>query len=69
MYISINHQQFFLHYIAVFYYLIGNIEPKLRSSLKCIQLIACATYPILQKYGYEMVLKPFIRDANLLSKV
>lgn len=54
---------------AVFYYMIGNIEPKLRSSLKSIQLVACVTTPLLQKYGYEMVLKPFIHDVNQLSEV
>lgn len=54
--------------VAVFYYMIGNIEPKLRSSLKSIQLVACVTTPLLQMYGYEMVLKPFIHDVNLLSE-
>lgn len=58
----------FLH-VALFYYMIGNIEPKLRSSLRSIQLIACCTYPLLQKYGYEMVLKPFIEEANKLYEV
>lgn len=61
---------FFDHaHAGVFYYLIGNIEPKLRSSLRCIQLIACVTTVNLEKYGYDMVLKPFIEDANKLSKV
>lgn len=55
--------------IGCFYYLLGNIEPRLRSVLRCIQLIACVTMPNLQKYGFEMVLKPFIEDANTLSKV
>lgn len=55
--------------VGVFYYVIGNIEPKLRSSLRCIQLIACVTAVNLEKYGYDMVLKPFIQDANKLSKV
>lgn len=49
--------------------MLGNVEPKLRSILRSIQLIACVTIPNLQKYGYEMVLKPFIKDANMLSKV
>lgn len=49
--------------------MLGNIQPMLRSSLKCIQLIACITTPLLQKYGYHMVLKPFIRDVNQLSEV
>lgn len=55
--------------IGLFYYCIANIEPKLRSALRCTQLIACITVPNLEKYGLEMVLKPFIRDVNKLSKV
>ena len=55
--------------IGLFYYFIANIEPKLRSALRCTQLIACITVPNLEKYGLEMVLKPFIRDVNKLSKV
>ena len=51
---------------ALFYYLLGNIEPKLHSSLKCIQLISTEN---LEKYGFEMILKPFIQEANSLSKV
>ena len=56
-------------YIALFYYVLGNIQPKLRSSLRCIQLIACVTYPNLQKYGFHSVLERFIVDVNKLSKV
>ena len=56
-------------FAAVFYYLFGNIEPKIGSPLRSIQLIACVTTPILEKYGYDLVLKPFIQDVNILSKV
>ena len=41
----------------------------LRATLKTIQLIATVTYPNLQKYGFEPILKPFIDDVNRLSKV
>ena len=54
---------------GMFYYILGNIQPHLRSSLKCIQLIACVSVPNLQKYGYDMILKPFISDANKLYEV
>lgn len=40
-----------------------------RASLKCIQLIAVATYRNLTEYGFELVLKPFIKDMNKLSMV
>ena len=54
---------------GMFYYLLGNIAPNLRSTLKGIQLIACVTTEKLEKYGFEMVLAPFIKDANALSNV
>ena len=53
----------------MFYYFLGNIDPKLRSVLKCTQLIACVSVPNLEKYGFENVLKPFIEDANKLAEV
>ena len=61
---------FILHiYIALFYFMIGNIEPKLRSSLKCIQLITCVKSTDLVQYGFRKVLQPFINDVNKLYKV
>ncbi len=53
----------------LFYYFLGNINPMLRSVLKCTQLIACVTTEYLEKYGFDMILKPFIQDANRLSEV
>ena len=54
---------------GVLYYVLANIRPHLRSSLKCIQLIACATTPMVDKYGWEMFLQPFIDEANQLYEV
>ena len=54
---------------ALFYCTLGNILPRLRSTLKCIHLIACVMYPNLQKYGFEKVLQPFIDDVNKLTNV
>ena len=54
---------------ALFYYVLGNLHPKLRSTLRCIQLIAAVTYPNLIKYGFKKVLQPFIEDAKKLSDV
>lgn len=45
---------------GMFYYLLGNIAPNLRSTLKGMQLIACVTTENLEKYGFEMVLAPLI---------
>ena len=56
-------------FIALFYYILANIHPKHRSSLKTIQLIAVVRYPLLKEYGFEAVLKRFINDMNKLGKV
>ncbi len=49
--------------------MLGNLHPKLRSTLRSIQMIAAVTSPNLQLYGYEKVLEPFIKDANKLTEV
>ena len=56
-------------YLGLLYFTIGNISPKLRSSLRCIQLIACVTTPLLDQYGFRKVLQPFIDDVNRLAEV
>ena len=56
-------------FIGMFYYTLGNLRPELRSTQRSIQLIACVTSPILEKYGFEAVLRPFIDDVNTLATV
>lgn len=53
----------------MFYYMIGNLPPELRSSQRAIQLVACVTSPLIKKYGFEPILQPFIDDVNNLTKV
>ena len=48
---------------------LGNLDPKLRSSLKSIQLLCVAKYPIVVKLGIEEVLKPIVEDTKALEKV
>ena len=55
--------------LALFYYTLSNIRPKYRSSLHTIQLIAVVTHPLLQEYGFECILEPFIKEINELRKV
>ena len=54
---------------GLFYYVLGNVRPELRSTLKAIQLIACVTCNNLNKYGFEKILNPFIENVNTLSEV
>ena len=55
--------------VAMFYYLIGNIQSKYRSKLKVIQLIAMAKSSMIVKHGVDAVLKPFVEDTKKLEKV
>ena len=55
--------------VGLFYYTLGNIRPELRSTQRSIQLIACVTSPVLEKYGFQLILKPFIDDVNSLCRV
>lgn len=53
----------------MFYYMLGNLRPELRSTHHSIQLIACVTSKNLEKYGFAAVLAPFIEDVNILARV
>ena len=59
----------FLQFTGVFYYSIANLLPTLRSTHRSIQLIAVVTCPLLEKYGFKEVLKPFIDDVSNLYNV
>ena len=54
---------------GMFYYTLGNLRPELRSTHSAIQLISCVTAPILKKYGFRQILKPFIEDVKVLHDV
>lgn len=56
-------------FIGVFYYVLGNIHPKLRSSLKVIQLITIVRHSILQEYGEDKILEPFMESVMKFEKV
>lgn len=56
-------------HLGMFYYTIANLRPELRSTHRCIRLIAVVTSPLLQKYGFGKILKPFISDVNKLNRV
>ena len=52
-----------------FYFLLGNIHPKYRSKLNCIQLVALAKYTLIEQYGLDKILQPVIEDIKKLEKV
>lgn len=57
------------HISGVFYYVLGNIRPELRSTQRAIQLIACVRSELIVKYGFQPVLAPFIEDVKTLAEV
>ena len=43
------------------------MHPKFRSSLKAMYLVAIATAPVIEKYGIDRILQPFVCDINKLT--
>ena len=52
------------HKLGIVFYTLANISPQY---LKMINLAIVATVLIIEKHGLDKVLKPFIRDLNILS--
>ena len=56
------------HKIGCVMFSLGNVHPKFRSSLKAMYLVAVATVPIIENYGIDRILQPFVRDINKLTE-
>lgn len=59
----------YLLYVALFYYTLGNIPPKYRSSLRAIQLLAVLKSNDLQLYGPDKVIEPLMNAVKMLEQV
>ena len=57
------------YFLGLFYYTITNLQPAQRSTHRCIQLVAAIISPLIKKYGFDAVLKPFIDDVKQLYVV
>lgn len=53
-------------HVGVFYFTLGNVNPKFRSKLKSIQLVALVRRVHLVKYGMNAVLRPIVDDLKRL---
>lgn len=53
----------------MFYFMLGNLSPCLRSQLKSIQLLAVAKASVAEKYGVKTLLEPFMQDLKILEEV
>lgn len=49
--------------------MLGNISPKYRSTHPCIQLLAVVKSSVLQQYGADKILEPFMDDIKSLEQV
>ena len=55
------------HKMGIVLFTLGNIHPKYRSPLRVIHLALAAVVPVIEKYGIDKVLKPFIHDLTTLA--
>lgn len=55
------------HKLGIIFFTLANIKPCFRSQLKVMNLALVATTPIIEKYGLDRILEPFISDLNLLT--
>ena len=49
------------HKLGIIFSTLGNIHPNFWSSLQVINSSVCAVEPVIEKYGIDQVLQPFIR--------
>ena len=59
----------FIYIVGLFYYTLGNIDPKLRSAVHTIQLLMVVRFTLVEKYGMNKILKPFVDDICHLESV
>ena len=52
--------------VGLFYFVLGNLPPALRSKLGHIQLVAIAKSHVVKKYGANAILKPIVEDIKKL---
>ena len=55
------------HKLGIVFFTLANIKPCYRSQLKIMNLVLVATTPIIEKFGLDRILEPFISDLNLLA--
>ncbi len=60
---------YYVCFIGVFYYILGNVRPMFRSRMQAIHLFALAKASDIRCFGYDSLIKPFIQQVNELGKV
>ena len=55
-----------IKFLAMFYFMLGNIQPKFRSKLKGIKLVGLCKQKYVKKYGMNVILQRLIDDIKQL---
>ena len=55
--------------VGIFYFMLGNIDPKFRSTLHTIQLVAVVRTQLMEQYPVGEILEPFMDDVKKLESV
>ena len=55
--------------LGAFYYMLGNIGPRLRSRVSRIQLLALAKYTTVVEFGIDKILQPVVQDIHKCESV
>lgn len=56
-------------FVGAFYFVLGNLSPRNRSLLHSIQLVALAKTSLIQSYGIDVILQPFMESIHKLERV
>ena len=54
------------HKLSCLFFVLGNVMPKFRSTLKSIYLVAVGRNKDIEKYGIDEFLSPFVEDLKIL---
>ena len=58
-----------MYCVGAFYFTLGNLLPRNRSLLHSIQLVALVKSSIIQLYGIDVILEPFMESIRKLEEV
>lgn len=58
-----------VHKMIAFYFVLGNIYPKYRSTTDCIQLAILCKSVYIKKFGLSQIVHPLVKDLSKLSEV
>jgi len=58
-----------MYFEGLIYYSLANLDPALRSQLKAINLVCAFKYSLVEVYGIDTFIKPFLDDVQKLSQV